>query len=251
MAPGCRKAVSERLGGNNTAGWVRKPVDWWAMTDQFQPVRAASLATALERLLSPATSDARVVVRLIDSPLGALAAAATDEGLALLEFANNDRLERQVGGLFRHFGPTRGGEHPMIDQVAGEISEYFAGTRHQFDVPLVIRGTAFQEQVWRELLTIPYGETRAYADLAESLGLRNGQRAVGLANGMNRIAIIIPCHRVIERAGGLRGYGGGLWRKKFLLDHEARTAPTGALAGTPLARSAIHEPDAGPRPPQS
>lgn len=200
------------------------------------PTAAASIAPALERLLGTPGSDAPVVVRLIDSPVGALAAAATDEGLAFLEFASNDRLERQVGGLWRRFGATRSGEHQVIDQTATEIREYFAGNRHQFEVPLVIRGTPFQERVWRELSRIPYGETRSYADLAEALGIRNGQRAVGLANGMNRLAIIVPCHRVIERAGGLRGYGGGLWRKKHLLDLEARSAPTGALAGLPLAR---------------
>jgi len=194
------------------------------------------LAPALARLLAPPGSDAAVVVRLLDSPVGALAAAATDDGLVFLEFATNERLERQVGGLFRAFGPTRTGEHPVLDQTATELAEYFAGTRHQFRLPLVIRGTPFQERVWRALLGIPYGETRSYADLAESLGVRNGQRAVGLANGMNRLAIVVPCHRVIERSGGLRGYGGGLWRKKHLLDHEARWAPAGALAGLPLAQ---------------
>ena len=152
--------------------------------------------------------------------------------------------------VFQHFGVSRGGDHPIIDQTAAELAEYFGGKRFDFEVPLAIRGTPFQESVWRELLRIPYGETRAYADIADTLAIRNGQRAVGLANGQNRIAIIIPCHRVIERAGGLRGYGGGLARKKFLLDLEARSAPGGPLSGTPLALMASNLPDAPARSPQ-
>jgi O-6-methylguanine DNA methyltransferase len=215
-------------------------------------VPATSLTPTLDRLLAPAGPDAAVVVRLVDSPVGALVMAATDEGLVFLEFASEERLARQIGSLTRHFGVSRGGDHPIIDRAMTELAEYFAGTRRQFEVPLVIRGSPFQESVWRELLRIPYGETRAYADVADTLGLKNGQRAVGLANGQNRIAIIIPCHRVIERSGGLRGYGGGLWRKKLLLGHEFRSAPAGALAGTPLAAMAApNPPDAGSGSPQS
>ncbi|MFN0182161.1 MAG: methylated-DNA--[protein]-cysteine S-methyltransferase [Gemmatimonadales bacterium] len=215
-------------------------------------VPAASLTPTLDRLLAPGGPDAAVVVRLVASPVGALVLAAIDEGLVFLEFATEERLARQIGSLTRHLGTTRGGDHPIIDRATTELAEYFAGTRRQFDVPLVIRGSPFQESVWRELLRIPYGETRAYADVADTLQLKNGQRAVGLANGQNRIAIIIPCHRVIERSGGLRGYGGGVWRKKFLLDHEFRSAPVGALAGTPLAAMAAPTPpDVGSGSPQS
>jgi AraC family transcriptional regulator of adaptative response/methylated-DNA-[protein]-cysteine methyltransferase len=192
------------------------------------------IGPVLERMLGPFRSGATVAVRVLESPVGPFVAAANDDGLALLEFANNDRLERQVGTLERLFGPTFAGNHPTLDQTATEMAEYFEGHRHQFTMPLAIRGTPFQESVWHLLLAIPYGETRAYADLAEQLAIKNGQRAVGLANGSNRISIIVPCHRVIERSGGLRGYGGGLWRKKFLLDLERRHAPGGALAGTPL-----------------
>jgi AraC family transcriptional regulator of adaptative response/methylated-DNA-[protein]-cysteine methyltransferase len=178
--------------------------------------------------------EGRAVARVFDSPVGPLVAAATDRGLIFLEFGDEQRLARQVSIFERHFGPTRAGTHPFIEQAERELAEYFAGRRLDFAVPLVIRGTPFQEQVWRALLAIPYGETRAYVDLAVDIGVKNGQRAVGLANGQNRIAIIIPCHRVIEKGGGLRGYGGGLWRKKFLLDLERRFAPGGAFAGTPL-----------------
>lgn len=236
--------------GNNIPAGGGKPVDSEAMLQPPENVPAASLGPTLAKLLQPAESAARVVVRVVDSPVGALAVAATDAGLAMLEFASEARLARQVGGLVQHFGVSRGGDHPIIDQTAAELAEYFGGKRFDFEVPLAIRGTPFQESVWRELLRIPYGETRAYADIADTLAIRNGQRAVGLANGQNRIAIIIPCHRVIERAGGLRGYGGGLARKKFLLDLEARSAPGGPLSGTPLALMASNLPDAPARSPQ-
>ena len=173
-----------------------------------------------------------VTVATLDSPVGPLTAGVTDAGLALLEFSDPARLDPQLATLHRLFGPTDGGGHPMLDQVTTELAEYFAGTRRRFEVPLVIKGTPFQEAVWRALLAIPYGTTCAYSDVAARLGKANGQRAVGLANGQNRIAIVIPCHRVIERAGGLRGYGGGLPRKKFLLDLEGRGS--NPLAGTPL-----------------
>ncbi len=195
----------------------------------------ADLRPLLERMLDPGPPDAPVAARLIESPVGPLVAAATAEGLVFLEFADEARLARQVSGLERHFGPTRAGSLPFLDRAEQELAEYFVGRRREFEVPLRVRGTAFQERVWRALLAIPYGETRAYVDLAQRLGVKNGQRAVGLANGQNRIAIIIPCHRVIEKSGGLRGYGGGVWRKKFLLDLERRFAPTGSLTGTPLA----------------
>jgi AraC family transcriptional regulator of adaptative response/methylated-DNA-[protein]-cysteine methyltransferase len=193
-----------------------------------------NLGPILEGMLNHGQPDVPVAARVIESPVGPLVAAANDEGLVFLEFGDETRLARQVSALERHFGPTRAGSVPFLDQTERELAEYFAGGRLQFTVPLVIRGTEFQEQVWRALLAIPYGETRAYVEVAQGLGVKNGQRAVGLANGQNRIAILIPCHRVIEKRGGLRGYGGGLGRKKFLLDLERRFAPGGALAGTPL-----------------
>ena len=104
----------------------------------------------------------------------------------------------------------------MREQLAG----YFAGTVKQFSVPLVAPGTPFEETVWQALLRIPYGQTRSYIEIARELGSREGQRAVGRANGLNRIAIVIPCHRVVNHRGGLGGYGGGLWRKERLLDLE-------------------------------
>jgi AraC family transcriptional regulator of adaptative response/methylated-DNA-[protein]-cysteine methyltransferase len=116
------------------------------------------------------------------------------------------------------------GTNAHIARVERELKEYFAGTRQNFEVPLVLKGTEFQETVWQELLRIPFGQTISYEGLATRIGKPTAQRAVGLANGRNRIPIVIPCHRVIQKNGQLRGYGGGLWRKQFLLDLERRSA---------------------------
>ena len=110
--------------------------------------------------------------------------------------------------------------HRWLDVLREQLDAYFAGRRRQFDLPLVIRGTPFQEQVWRTLLEIPYGETWSYRDSATRIGQSGATRAVGTANGMNRIAIVIPCHRVVNADGRMGGYGGGVWRKQFLLDLE-------------------------------
>src|SRR5262249_54480952 len=107
-------------------------------------------------------------------------------------------------------------------QARTELSEYFARQRTEFHVPLVYPGTPFQVSVWERLRRIPYGETLSYEALARDIGCPNGQRAVGLANGRNRIGVIIPCHRVVNKDGHLGGYGGGVWRKEFLLALERR-----------------------------
>ena len=111
-------------------------------------------------------------------------------------------------------------EHPLLDRLKAELAEYFAGQRRSFEVPLHVSGSPFQERVWQELLKIPYGETRSYEDVARQTGSPDAVRAVGTANGSNRIAIVIPCHRVVNKGGKLGGYGGGLWRKQRLLGLE-------------------------------
>ena len=157
----------------------------------------------------------------IETPLGPMAAAATDDGVCLLEYTDPRRLEAQVAGLRRRIAPEiNHGDHPHLATLRDQLARYFAGTLRQFTVPLVARGTPFEESVWQALLRIPYGQTRSYSDIARELGSREGQRAVGRANGLNRIAIVIPCHRVVNQDGGLGGYGGGLWRKERLLDLE-------------------------------
>jgi len=131
------------------------------------------------------------------------------------------RLERQAPTLRRWFqGPVLAGRHRHIDQLFGELEEYFAGTRRNFEIPLVVRGSPFELAVWNALRDIPYGETCSYADVARTIGNPRAVRAVGSANGRNRLPIIIPCHRVVNTGGKLGGYGGGLWRKVRLLEIE-------------------------------
>jgi len=111
--------------------------------------------------------------------------------------------------------------HQLLNEAARQLEEYFAGGRRTFELPLDLRGTDFQLRVWNALLEIPYGETRSYGQLASKLDLPGAARAVGAANGANPIALIVPCHRVIGAGGRLCGYGGGLDRKRFLLDLES------------------------------
>jgi methylated-DNA-[protein]-cysteine S-methyltransferase len=111
--------------------------------------------------------------------------------------------------------------HPLIREAGRQLAEYFARTRRAFDLPLDLRGTPFQLRVWNALIGIPYGETRAYSQLAVQIGHAGASRAVGAANGANPVAIIVPCHRVIASGGGLGGYGGGLELKRLLLDLES------------------------------
>lgn len=168
-----------------------------------------------------AEDAACVVTAAIETPFGPMIAGATDEGVCLLEFTDRRMLEAQLKRLSRLLEqPMVPGEHPHLTQLREELTRYFAGSLTTFTVPLVYRGTPFEERVWRELTRIPYGDTISYAQLAERIGAPNGQRAVGRANGMNRIAIVIPCHRVVNADGKLGGYGGGLWRKNWLLQHE-------------------------------
>src|SRR5947209_17852930 len=159
-----------------------------------------------------------IVTTVMDSLVGPLVAGANDDGICLLEFAG-PRTDVQTGVLSRLLGADAvEGEHRYLDQLATELGDYFAGRRREFTVPLVICGTPVQESVWRELLRIPYGETRSYLDIARRVCSDKACRAVGRANGQNRIAIVIPCHRVLNEGGALGGYGGGLDRKRFLLD---------------------------------
>jgi AraC family transcriptional regulator of adaptative response/methylated-DNA-[protein]-cysteine methyltransferase len=162
-----------------------------------------------------------LIVSWVESALGPLLVAAAPEGICLLEFTDRRALETQFATLRRRFARAIvPGNHEHVDQLKAELADYFAGARTTFDVPIVYPGTAFQQAVWEQLLRIPYGETRSYEDIAVAVGRPSAQRAVGMANGKNRIAIVIPCHRVVNKGGRLGGYGGGLWRKQFLLDLE-------------------------------
>ena len=162
-----------------------------------------------------------IVTTMLESPLGPLLAAATDDGICLLEYTDRRMLETSLTDLRKRLGcPIVPGEHKYLNQLRQELAEYFAGDRRDFTVPLSSAGTPFQQKVWQELQQIPHGTTISYDELARRIGQPTAQRAVARANGMNRICILIPCHRVIGKDGSLTGYGGGLWRKRLLLELE-------------------------------
>ncbi len=162
-----------------------------------------------------------LIVNRILTPLGPMVAVADDAGLWLLEFADRKLLETQFKRLVNYtHRPLAAGDHPIIASTAEQLTEYFEGDRQSFDLDLHYPGTEFQTQVWQQLLRIPYGQTMSYEQLARSIGRPGAQRAVGRANGDNRLAIVIPCHRVIRSDGSLSGYGGGKHRKIRLLEIE-------------------------------
>lgn len=164
-----------------------------------------------------------ITVGWVESPVGPLLLGACNDGVCLLEFTDRRALETQMAILRKRFGcAIVPGNHESLDRLRDELSRYFAGTLTEFTVPLHYPGSPFQKAVWDGLCKIPYGATLSYEGLADRVGTPGAQRAVGRANGQNRIAIVIPCHRVVNKDGRLGGYGGGLWRKQFLLDLEQR-----------------------------
>ena len=168
-----------------------------------------------------AKSRAPMFAERIETPLGGMIAVADDEGLRLLEFADRRALEGELSMLRKRLRTNVvPGEHPHLETIRSQLADYFSGRKLEFDIPLAPVGSAFQLRAWEILRSIPVGETRSYSWMARRLGDENARRAVGRANGTNMICIVIPCHRVIRADGTLCGYGGGLWRKKWLLDHE-------------------------------
>jgi AraC family transcriptional regulator of adaptative response/methylated-DNA-[protein]-cysteine methyltransferase len=167
----------------------------------------------------------QLVYRIVNTPIGPFVVGATAKGCCVCEFEDRGGLEKIKTRLEKRYGlKPVSGSCELVDRLAGELGEYFAGDRTTFTGPLDLRGTRFEKSVWAELLNIPFGETSSYGRMAEKLGKPGGARAVGRANGANSLAIVIPCHRVIQENGELRGYGGGLWRKRWLLDHERAVA---------------------------
>jgi len=160
----------------------------------------------------------------IDTKLGPMLAIADEEKLHLLEFVSRRGLEREIERL-RHRDQIVivPGRTPPIEMIEAELQQYFEGELKTFSTPICMHGSDFQKSVWMELQKIPYGQTRSYSDQAESMGKPNATRAVANANGANQLAIIVPCHRIIRNNGDLGGYGGGLERKQWLLDHERNT----------------------------
>src|SRR6187399_2480539 len=184
---------------------------------------------AFSRVFGETPGRARGTVLLqatwIESPLGPMLAIAGDDGLELLEFVDRRALETELKKLRATLDAAIvPGDHPILRQTSRELREYFAGTRRTFEVKLTQRGSAFQLAAWEALREIPYGETRSYTDMARRVGSPAAVRAIGRVNGQNQLAIIVPCHRVIRADGSLCGYGGGIWRKQWLLEHEQGTA---------------------------
>ena len=164
-----------------------------------------------------------IVTAWIETPLGPMIAAATPKGICVLEFTDRRMLDGQFERLRRFFHvPVVPGENEHIRKLKTELASYFDGRLKEFTVPLVYPGTDFQQKVWNALRRIPYGKTVSYEDIAKSIGSPKAVRAVGHTNGLNRIAIVIPCHRVVNKDGKLGGYGGGLWRKQKLLHLEMK-----------------------------
>jgi len=168
--------------------------------------------------------DGKLARTKIDTLLGSMVAVADDAALYLLEFENRVALTGELRRLERDFGPIGLGSNTVLETLVAHLDDYFAGKSADFQIPTIQHGTAFQEAVWHALKQIPPGQTRSYGDIAEVIRQPEKSREVGQANGANTISIVVPCHRVIGSDGSLVGYGGGLWRKKWLLDHERRYA---------------------------
>lgn len=154
--------------------------------------------------------------KLVPSPIGRLKLVASDSGLVAILWEHDRPRRVRLPVLIER------PEHPILVRTEKELKEYFAGDRDSFTVPLDMRGTDFQKQVWEALLGISFGETRTYGQLANQLGNPKATRAVGAANGRNPLAIVVPCHRVIGSSGNLTGFAGGLGAKAHLLKLEGR-----------------------------
>ena len=160
--------------------------------------------------------------QLISTPLGPMLAIADAENLLLLEFTSRVDVDAQVETLGKlDSRPIFDGSNPILEQVQQELELYFSGSLSRFFTPVKIQGSTFQETVWNGLTQIPYGQTVSYQQLGKRIGYAQAARAVGSANGQNRIAILIPCHRVIRADGSSGGYAGGIKQKQWLLNHES------------------------------
>lgn len=166
-----------------------------------------------------------ILINRVTTPLGPMFVAATEQGICMLEFVDRKMLETEFKDLQRLLqAQIIVGENNHIEQVKAELTAYFEGKLQAFEVPLDTPGTDFQQVVWKALQSVPYGKTATYQQQAERIGNPQAVRAVGTANGANRVSIIVPCHRIIGKDGQLTGYGGGLERKRWLLDFEQKHA---------------------------
>lgn len=162
-----------------------------------------------------------IVSATLNTPLGRAVVAASDAGICLLELGSDERVDRQLDALETWLGAqTRIGTNEHLELIETELDAYFAGTLREFTVSTDTPGTAFQQRVWKALQRIPFGTTASYRDIADDLNAPSATRAVGGANGANRVSIVIPCHRVIGIDGSMTGFGGGIEIKRLLLEHE-------------------------------
>ena len=202
-------------------------------TEQISAFNAA-LKTLLQTKPAKPVTGEPLYFNILQTPLGPMLAMAERRGLVMLEFLDRPILLREVEELRTRYGYLIGaGEHAHLLQISEELRRYFAGSLTRFEVPLHTPGSIFQNQVWEALRQVPYGTTCTYGEIALLLGKPGASRAVGLANGSNRMSIVLPCHRVIGADGSLTGYGGGKARKEFLLRLERVTlqiAEQGQLA---------------------
>ena len=183
----------------------------------FRDAFAKKLGVAPGQLVESATIRAQ----WIPTPLGPMVAVANADGLVLLEFFDRQALSASLTRLRSTSNGQIGiGEFPAISRIRSELDDYYSGRRCRFETPRVVAGTPFSQTVWTALRSIPPGQTRSYRQIAEAIGRSTATRAVARANGANVLAIVIPCHRVLGADGALTGYGGGTWRKQWLIEHE-------------------------------
>ena len=181
----------------------------------------------------------RLAYHVMSSPVGLLFLVQSDRGLRHLRFMDRKSIKRMIASC-AETSPDVVWEPSLLElkPVVDQLEAYFCGVHAQFDAPLDLQGTVFQRATWKALQRIPYAETLSYGEIARMIRQPNAARAVGLANNQNPVAIIVPCHRVIGANGRLIGYGGGLHRKRWLLQHEARFAKSAAVSGDLFAEAA-------------
>ena len=182
-------------------------------------------ANSLE-LIREIMRENRINFTIVDSPVGKLVLGVSSRGCCLVEFEDRGGIEKIKSRTQQRYKiELLESTNQLLERVEKELNEYFSGTLNSFSVPLDLQGTRFEQSVWQELLSIPYGQTRTYGEIAKSVQKPLAFQAVGRANGSNPVAIVVPCHRVIQKGGGMCGYGGGVWRKKFLLALENNSLP--------------------------
>lgn len=173
--------------------------------------------------------------RVIESPIGPIFARASDHGIAELRFIVTSSHEMR-GETF----PASRAAERWLDALESELTAYFAGARRELGIAIDVRGTAFQHRVWQLVRAIPFGETRSYGEIAQAAGAPRSARAVGAANGQNRVSLLVPCHRVVGSGGALTGYAWGLDKKEWLLAHEAARAAGAGAIRRPRQKSQTH-----------